>query len=94
MSELWWRVGQRSYRHGPIEQDRYGRLSIYDSDGRLLARWGGDADLCAPGNFCAPHGIYADSRGSIYVGEVTYTFAGKAGLVPPDCHTLQKFVRV
>jgi hypothetical protein len=24
------------------------------------------------------------------VAEVTWTIAGKAGLVPPDCHTMQK----
>ena len=94
VSELWWRVGQHSYRHGPIERERPPRLSIYDGDGRLLARWGGGPDRCAPGDFCAPHGLYVDSRGDLYVGEVAYTFAGKFGLVPPDCHTLQKFVRV
>ncbi len=93
VSELWWRVGQHSYRHGPIERDQPGRVSVFDADGRVLARWGGP-ERCAPGNFCAPHGIYVDSRGDIYVGEVTYTFAGRSGLVPADCHTLQKFVRV
>jgi hypothetical protein len=95
VSELWWRVGQRSYRHGPIEQDRFGRVSILDGEGRVLSRWGGfGPDRCAPGDFCAPHGLYVDSRGDVYVGEVTYTFAGQHGIVPPDCHTLQKFVRV
>jgi hypothetical protein len=39
----------------------------------------------------APHDIAVDSRGDVYVAEVTHTFAGKAGLVPPDCHTFQKF---
>jgi len=29
----------------------------------------------------------------LYVVEVTYTFLGSAGLVPPDCHTFQKFSR-
>ena len=94
VSELWWRVGQHSFRHGTIERDLPGRVSVLDGDGRVLARWGGGSDPCAPGSFCAPHGLYVDSRGDVYVGEVTWTFAGKAGLVPPDCHTLQKFVRV
>ncbi|HZW31283.1 MAG TPA: peptidyl-alpha-hydroxyglycine alpha-amidating lyase family protein [Isosphaeraceae bacterium] len=93
VSELWWRPGQRSYRHGIIPDDRPGRVSVFDLNGVLLARWGGP-DRCAPGNFCAPHGLCVDSQGSLYVAEVTYTFAGRAGLVPPDCHTLQKFTRV
>jgi hypothetical protein len=92
VSELWWRPGQRSYVHGAIEDDRPGRVSIFDLSGKLLKRWGGP-DRCAPGNFCAPHDICADSHGNVYVAEVTYTFAAKAGLVPPDCHTLQKFAR-
>ena len=95
VSELAWRKGQRSFTHGVIETDLPGRVSVLDLGGRVLARWGGP-DGCAPGNFWAPHTICADSRGDLYVGEVTYTFSGlgKAGLVPPGCHTLQKFARV
>jgi hypothetical protein len=48
----------------------------------------------AAGNFVAPHDVCVDSRGDVYVAEVTYTFAGRAGLVPEDTHTLQKFVRL
>ncbi len=92
VSELWWRPGQRSYTRGVIEEDRPGRVSVFDLNGKVLARWG-SADRCAPGSFCAPHDICADSRGNVYVAEVTYTFAAKAGLVPPDCHTFQKFTR-
>lgn len=90
VSELWWRAGQRSLVHGVVGDDRPGRVSVLDAQGTVLARWGGP-DPCAPGNFCAPHDICVDSRGDLYVAEVTWTFAGRAGLVPPDCHTLQKF---
>lgn len=93
VTELWWRVGQRSYAQGVIHEDQPGRVSVLDLNGNVLSRLG-NRDRCAPGNFCAPHGICADSRGDFYVAEVTYTFAGKEGLVPSDCHTLQKFVRV
>jgi len=92
VSELWRPVGHRSYTLGVTAEDRPGRVSIYDLDGRVLARWGG-ADRCAPGNFCAPHDICADSRGDVYVAEVTNTFGVKPGLVPADCHTFQKFAR-
>lgn len=92
VSELWWRPGQRSWVHGEITEDQPGRVSVFDATGKVLARWG-SADRCAPGAFAAPHDIAVDSRGDLYVAEVTHTFAGRAGLVPPDCHTFQKFSR-
>jgi len=70
-----------------------GRLSIFDRHGELQARWGGGENPCAPGDFFAPHGICVDSRGDIYVAEVIMSAGGNRGLVPPTCHTLQKFVR-
>jgi DNA-binding beta-propeller fold protein YncE len=90
VSELWWRVGQQSLVHGEIVEDQPGRASVFDAGGRLLARWGGP-DRLAAGNFVAPHDIAVDSRGDVYVAEVTHTFAGRAGLVPPGTHTFQKF---
>jgi DNA-binding beta-propeller fold protein YncE len=70
-----------------------GRVSIFDRQGKLRARWGGGEDPCAPGDFFAPHGIGVESRGDIYVGEVVQSGGGNRGMVPPTCHTLQKFVR-
>ena len=70
-----------------------GRVSMFDRDGRLRARWGGGHNPCAAGDFFAPHGICVDSRGDIYVGEVVMSAGGKQGLVPAHCHSLQKFVR-
>jgi hypothetical protein len=32
-----------------------------------------------------------DSRGDVYVSEVTWTFAVSRGLAPEGCHTFQKF---
>lgn len=69
-----------------------GRVSIFDSAGGLLARWGGGQQPTAPGDFFAPHDIRVDSRGDIYVSEVVMSAGGNRGLVSPDCHTLQKFV--
>lgn len=73
--------------HSPLA-----RVSVFGLDGTLRARWGG-AESCAPGNFLAPHGLWADSRGDVYVAEVIMSMGGRRGLVPTDCHTIQKFAR-
>ena len=93
VAELGWRAGQRSFRNGPIASDLPSRVSVLDAAGRVLARIGGTAP-CAAGSFCAAHGIAVDSIGDVYVAEVTWTIAGAAGLVPPDCHSLQKLALV
>ena len=50
------------------------RLSIVDAKGKLIARLGGkDGPGLEPGKFMAPHGLALDSKGDIYVGEVSYT---------------------
>ncbi len=47
------------------------QVSIYDFDRNLLAQWGGRSPSEKPGEFRGcPHGIWADSRGDLYVGEV------------------------
>lgn len=93
VAELLHRPGDQSPRLGEIEDERPGRVSVYDAAGTVLARWGG-IDRCAPGNFVGPHDICVDSHGDLYVGEVTYTMGVRPGLVPDGCHTLQKFARV
>jgi len=90
VSELWWQPGQTSGRYGPAGDTRSGRASVYDGEGRVLARWGGP-DPVAAGSFAAPHGLAVDSRHDVYVSEVTWTFAGSRGHVPESCHTFQKF---
>jgi len=90
VSELWWHKGQTSQRHGPTLESKYGRVSVFDKEGRVLARWG-TSSAEASGSFAAPHGLAVDSRGAIYVAEVTWTFAVSRGLAREDCHTFQKF---
>ena len=46
-----------------------------------------------PGDFFAPHDIWVDSQGSVYVAEVIMSAGGYKGLVSPECPSLQKFVR-
>lgn len=71
-----------------------GRLSIFDSDGELLARWGGGATPTAAGDFFAPHDVWVDCFGDIYVSEVVWSAGANKGVVSPQCHTLQKFSRI
>jgi hypothetical protein len=56
-------------------------VSIFTRDGRLQARWGG-YESHEPGLFTGPHGIWGDSHGDLYVGEVL------------KGHRIQKFRRV
>jgi sugar lactone lactonase YvrE len=93
IGELVWRAGMKSFRRGPIDVEEPSRLSIFDIEGNVLLRWGG-ADAAKPGNFVAPHGIWVDDRGDIYMAEVTDTIGVKPGIVPEGTHTFQKFARV
>jgi hypothetical protein len=73
------------------------RLSIIDAEGRLIARLGGEQGPgLETGRFIAPHGLAVDSRGDIYVGEVSYTeyprlFPGRN--IPFRMRSLQKLVK-
>lgn len=47
------------------------RVTILTLDGEIVSQWGSERGSTAPGEFLAcPHGIWCDSRGDIYVGEV------------------------
>lgn len=47
------------------------RISVFDLDGELLARWGEQGE--APGQFAnGPHGLWLDSQGDLYVAEVPF----------------------
>jgi DNA-binding beta-propeller fold protein YncE len=93
VAELGFRAGMFAGNEPPRGDAPGGRVSIWDRRGSLLARWGGGESPCAPGDFFAPHDIWVDRQGDLYVAEVTMSAGGNRGLVPTDCHTLQKFVR-
>lgn len=47
------------------------RISIMTLDGEVVSQWGSERGSTVPGEFLAcPHGIWVDSHGDIYVGEV------------------------
>ena len=93
VAELGYRAGMWPGTSPPTPDATGGRLSVFDAKRNLIARWGGGDNPTAPGDFFAPHDVCVDSRGDVYVAEVTWSAGGSRGLVPPDCHALQKFTR-
>ena len=91
VAELGYRAGMWPGTSPPFPEATGGRVSIFDSSGKLLARFGGGERPTEPGDFYAPHDIWLDSRGSLYVAEVVRSAAGGKRPAAGDYHTLQKF---
>jgi DNA-binding beta-propeller fold protein YncE len=90
--EVGWRAGLFPWQTPPGPNPVGARLSVFNRGGELRQRWGGSDTPWATGDFFAPHDICIDSHGDLYVGEVVMSAGGNRGLVPADCHALQKFV--
>src|SRR2546423_2856771 len=86
VSELGWRAGQRSFRHGPIERDLPSRVSVLDANGTAVARIGGPHPP-APPSLCAPHPRAVGSERDLYVAAGRWGNARETGAVPPECPT-------
>ena len=69
------------------------RVTIFDTTGKLIARLGEQSFGDEAGRFYAPHGIAVDSRGDIYVAEVSWSEFGKAMDPPRELRSMQKLVR-
>ncbi len=94
VAELGYRAGMFPGTVAPSPSSPGGRVSIFDPTGKLLSRWGGGDRPTEPGDFFAPHDVWVDDAGDLYVGEVCWSGGGKVGMVPADCHCLQKFLRI
>jgi DNA-binding beta-propeller fold protein YncE len=94
VAELGYRAGMWPGTEAPSPDATGGRVSVFDTAGRLLARWGGGANPTAAGDFFAPHDICVGGHGDVDVAEVVWSAGARRGLVSPDCHALQKFARV
>ena len=73
------------------------RVSVYSHKGEMLARLGVRPAGVEPGQFMSPHGLAVDSRGDIYVGEVSFTNwrnRYKDQAPPAGLRSLQKLVKV
>jgi len=69
-------------------------VSIHDLSGRLLARLGGAHAGEEPGQFTAPHGLAVDSRGDLYIGEVSWSAYGSRLNPPRVARSLRKLLRL
>jgi len=69
------------------------RVTVLTRKGERIARFGGPFPGEQPGEFIAPHGVVADSRGDVYVAEVSWTQRGKHEDPPREIRSLQKFRR-
>ena len=65
------------------------RVSILSLDGEILTRWGNEQHPVDAPLFYAPHCVAVDSRGDLYVGEVSMTEAK----IDRGPRALQKFAR-
>jgi hypothetical protein len=59
-----------------------------------LARLGDALSGEGPGQFTAPHAVGIDSRGDIYVGEVSWSAYGRMQDPPRVVRSFRKLVRV
>jgi DNA-binding beta-propeller fold protein YncE len=69
-------------------------ITIYDLDGRRLARIGDSHMGENAGQYTAPHGIAVDSRGDLYVGEVSWSAYGRRLNPPRTARSFRKLVKV
>ena len=90
VAELGYRTGMWPGTSAPSADAPGGRISIFNHDGKLLARFGGGLNPCEPGDFFSPHDIWMDSQGSLYVSEVIRSCCGHQRPAVGDYHTLQK----
>ena len=70
------------------------RVDIYDKKGKRLARLGDIRAGEAAGQFIAPHGLALDSRGDIYVAEVSWTIMGQHLKPQRELRSLQKLKKL
>ena len=51
-------------------------------------------DVLQVGGFSSPHGLWVDSKGNIYVGEVTHTALSRYDRWHEGCHSIVKYARI
>jgi outer membrane protein assembly factor BamB len=69
------------------------RVNVYSHDGHPLARLGDEQMGDAPTEFVAAHGLGVDSRGNLFVGEVSHGVYGRRFDPPRTFKTFRKLAR-
>ncbi len=70
------------------------RLTVMDTNGNVLARIGRESYGDQVGRFYSPHGIALDSKGDIYVAEVSWSDYGRHMNPPKELRLMQKLVKI
>ena len=70
------------------------RITVMNTKGEVLARIGRESYGSQTGRFYAPHGISVDSKGDIYVAEVSWSDYGSVMDPPRELRSMQKLVKV
>jgi sugar lactone lactonase YvrE len=81
-----WNVGEVSFARGMIDTDTElpSCLTILDDKGRLLEQVGGEGQPWEPGTLTAAHGVAIDSKGVVYVADITSSMRLAATLSVPE----------
>ena len=74
----------------PVPENPPARITVRDLNGRILSEWGIE-DPYGAGRYFSPHNIAFDSRGDLYVGEVSFSYPD--GTTPKDWRVLRKYER-
>lgn len=69
------------------------RISVLNTKGELISRVGHLGPGFSIGQFLAPHSICLDSRGDLYVGEVSWTHLKNIGQGRDNVRSFQKLVK-
>ena len=69
------------------------RVTIMDLEGNIRAQLSDQSYGDEPGRFYSPHGIAVDSKGDIYVAEVSWSDYGSQMDPPRELRSLQKLVK-
>jgi DNA-binding beta-propeller fold protein YncE len=69
------------------------RVNIYDIKGKRVARLGDIYPGEAPNQFLSPHSIAGDSRGDLYIGEVSWTILGSKLTPPRELVSFRKLIK-
>jgi hypothetical protein len=70
------------------------RISIYNLKGERLGRVGDIRPGEEPHQFIAPHGLATDSRGNLYLAEVSWSFRGSKLNPPRELRSFRKLVKL